>query len=227
MFGSIGYADSIVILVGAWLVWFAFSLVKTVRGGSGPTLVLTRFAINDAPGAPVVVEIAGRASGIVGWMLGLLRLGAETSLLVTDRQIVFRTGGLFGEIHHVIPASSVASTHCGITKPLWAFVTFLLFTLLALLSLLTLASNYTPGAFGSSDILAAGLLGVMLNLIISFCLLAFYFFRRKLTIAIESDGGLLAGLSFKRGIVENISVDLPQTIAAIKAINLRVLNARK
>ncbi len=224
MLGSFGVSELMTIFIVGGVL--SVLLGRIALGAGGPTLVLKRFVVSQTPDSQVVVEIVGRAAGLLGWLLGVLRLGAETSLLVTDRQVVFRRGSLGGEIHHVIALSSVASTHCGFAKSVWAFFLGIIFGLLSLSSLFLTLVRYSAAYSPDSTLLAAGLFGVLVNALIGAALLALYFFRRKLTIAVESNGGICPTLSFKRSIVENVVVDLPQVIGAIRAINHRVLQAQ-
>jgi len=52
-----------------------------------------------------------------------------------------------------------------------------------------------------------------------------YFFSKKIAVLVESS--LHAhGVSFKRSLIENVSVDLPQALRAISVINNRILAAQ-
>ena len=45
-------------------------------------------------------------------------------------------------------------------------------------------------------------------------------------IAIETKGGNIIGLSFKRSVIENVSVNIDQAKKAIKLINEKLINSQ-
>jgi hypothetical protein len=47
--------------------------------------------------------------------------------------------------------------------------------------------------------------------------------RRRLAITFETAGGLKLGLNFKRRIVENRLVDMPEALALVDLINRRIV----
>ncbi len=211
--------------------WFAILLALLVAAlasravgglGAGPLLALKRFAVNDAPGSPALVEIVGRASGLTGWVLGLSKVGTETSFVVTERNVVFRSRRLGGESHHVVPLSAVSSTQCGYAKPVWALVLGTLSVAFGFIGLLAVLVRAAAGSYRVPNALSADVLAVLLYLLAGGALLAWFAFRRTLVIRVESSGGLVPSLAFKRSIVENVTIDLPNVIAAVKAINHRL-----
>src|ERR1035437_3563240 len=84
----------IAIIVVGGIVWRG-----RTRYVSGTTIVLTRFRINEDPAARTAVEIAGRVSGIVSWILTLLQLSPEIEFVVTDSEVMMRWASLSGVQH--------------------------------------------------------------------------------------------------------------------------------
>src|SRR5258708_1073082 len=70
---------------------------------SGTPVVLKRFHVNEDPSAKTAVEITGRISGIVSWVLTLLRLEPKFELTVTDSEATIRSGSLRGTAQLCIP----------------------------------------------------------------------------------------------------------------------------
>jgi len=56
-------------------------------------------------------------------------LDAESTLQVSDLQVTFKSSSLFGQVHQVVPLASIASTHCGCTRPLGALLLGVVFLL--------------------------------------------------------------------------------------------------
>lgn len=180
---------------------------------SGPPLVLQKFFLDSTGRAPNLVEIQGRAQGFISWLLTAMSLDATTSLIVTRNEISFRSAKLSGERAIVVPLSSVASLQYGYSKPI----------ILIWLSVIIVGLSLWAGLSMNNSWLLLG--GFALSAI----LLIAYVFSKKMAIAIETNGGMPPfGLSFKRGVIEGISVDLAQTRSAVEFINWAIqTNARK
>jgi len=183
------------------------------RGGiriTGPTLVLRRFKIDEAPSANVLVDIVGRASGITAWLLTVMGFDAETNLKITGEEVSFRSSSLFGQTHQVVPLTSVSSTHCGYSKPLGYLIIGAIFLIGGILS--------GVGQRGGGIIL--------IGLIIGGIFLLAYYLSKKIVISLETSGGMVLGLSFKRSVIENVSVDIEQALKVIGIVNQRVIKSQ-
>jgi hypothetical protein len=81
----------------------------------GRALVLKQFEIDSQNGR---VIISGRKSGILSWLLCRLGIDAVTTLEATPKEMVFRSGSLFGEITTSCPVRKLSSVQCGYAKPI-------------------------------------------------------------------------------------------------------------
>jgi hypothetical protein len=54
-----------------------------------------------------------------------------------------------------------------------------------------------------------------------------YILEKKLIISVETYGGQVIGLIFKRSVIENLPIDINSTINATNLINLKVINSQK
>jgi len=87
-------------LVG--LIGVLVFLSKSRKGGGdgiGPILVLRKFEVNPDPAAEFHLVIVGRAKGLVGLLLTLLRVSPESSLIVRKTDLTLDTMGLLGRNH--------------------------------------------------------------------------------------------------------------------------------
>lgn len=212
MFG-IGFQELIILAVIVFIV-VGGGLVRRGGGGiriTGPTLVLRRFKIDEAPLANILVEIVGRASGVTAWLLTVIGFDAETSLKVTDKEITFRSSSLFGQTYQVLPLQSVSSTHCGYSKPIGYFIMGAIFLIGGLLSWL--------GQRGGNTIILPGL-------VIGGIFLTAYYLSKKIVISLETNGGMVLGLSFKRSVIENVSIDIEQALKVIRILNQKVIESQ-
>ena len=177
---------------------------------SGPELVIRRFHIDEAA-EDLNVEIVGRASGITAWFLTVIGIDAETKLLVHKTKISFKSASLSGELHQVVPMASISSTHCAYSKPI-----FLLFFGIIL---------FIAGLISSQVVNVSGLL--IVGLVIGGIFVLLYFLSKKISIVLETSGGMQLSLSFKRSVIENVSIDLDQALKVIKIINDNIVKQQQ
>ncbi len=196
IFDNLGSVEIIIILFVV-LVLFGglFARKGTGLRISGPELVLRRFHIDEAA-EDLNVEIVGRASGLTAWLLTVMGLDAETKLLVHKTKISFKSVSLSGELHQVVPMASISSTRCGYSKPIaLLFLGVILFIAGILLS------------------------QVVIGLIVGGIVIVLYFISKKTSIVLETSGGMQLGLSFKRSVIENVSIDIEEALKVIRIIN--------
>lgn len=210
---DIGMLELIVIAVVVFML-IGGVLARRDGGGirvAGPTLVLRRFEIDEAPSADVLVDIVGRASGITAWLLTVMGFDAETSLRVTGEEVSCRSASLFGQTYQVVPLPSVSSTHCGYSKPIGYLIIGGIFLIGGILS------GVSRG--GSGGIILTGL-------VIGGICLAAYYLSKKIVISLETRGGMVLGLAFKRSVIENVSVDIEQALKVIGIVNQKVIESQ-
>lgn len=188
----------------------------------GPTLVLRQFHLNGLSRDGVFLRIVGRPSGLVSWLLTLLRLENQTTLEVNRERFLLRSASLYGEVHHVVPLTGIASINCGYSKP------FHLLLIGALLLLIGLGSAL--GTLGEGRGTGEGV-GLSVAVLFGFVLLAgpfalWYHLSRKLVLAVRSRGGDSHGLVFKPSVIEGVSVDLDRALQAMALIQRKVLEAQ-
>lgn len=206
MFGLIGLPELLILGVLAGL-----ATLFGKRGAlaiTGPALVLRKFEVNATGSVAVIIE--GRPSGVVAWALTTVGLDTLTTLTVTDQQVSFKSAGLSGEIHHVVPSAEISSTHCGYAQPIWLLILGGGILLLSMLS-----------ALNSRDAAQTFIGGILLAAICG----AIYLMQRKIAITVETSGGMVVGLAFKPSVIENVSVNLIDALRAIKRIN-RIVTER-
>src|SRR5712672_242557 len=86
----------------------------------GTLMVLNKFRINQDPSVGPAVEIIGRASGIVSWVLTVLNLNPENRLIVSDSEVSIRSASLSGIEHTYIPMGKITATVCGYQRSILA-----------------------------------------------------------------------------------------------------------
>ena len=122
VFLSVLWFIAIVVVIG--LVWRGRKSFVT-----GTSIVLKRFRINESAAVGPAVEISGRASGLVSWILNLLGLEPGVDLTVTDTEVLIRSESLRGVLHTYIPLGKVTAAVCGYQRSIWALGLAILFRL--------------------------------------------------------------------------------------------------
>ncbi len=210
MFG-IGVPELIILLA----IVIGATLLKRRSGGvniTGPSLVLRKFSIKKDAANGYLIEIIGRASGLIAWLLTVMQLDTKTSLKITQRDILFKSSSLFGQTYQVSPLPSISSTHCGYSKP----IGYLIFGTFFIIGGLYWGLVQYRGS------------GIMLGgLLIGLVFFIAYWLSKKITISIQTKGGMIMGLSFRRSVIENVPVDIQKAMQAISIINKNMIESQK
>jgi hypothetical protein len=218
---GVGFGISTIVWVGAIIVvaviWWRGRRSSYV---SGTLVVLKRFHVNEDPSAKAAVEITGRISGIVSWVLTLLRLEPEFELTVTDSEATIRSGSLSGILHMCIPIGKISASICGYQRSILAFGFAILFSVGFVLNLLSGFFENDRSQVGSDMGYAFGFL------ILAAVAALIYFLSRRIGIGFFFETEHPYGFVFKRSVIENVSVDLPEALRVIAVINARILKAQ-
>ena len=67
----------------------------------------------------------------------------------------------------------------------------------------------------------------LLSLIIGGIFLVAYWLSKKMTISVETYGGMIMVLTFKGSVIENIPVDIQQAVQAIEVVNKKVIESHR
>ncbi len=203
-------------------VIFFVSLTSLRRGGSihsftSTTLVLRRFRIIRNPASPTdsVIQIAGRPSGIISWILTTIGLADETTLVVTGREITFLDASIRGQHHSVVSLTSISSLHCGYIKPIWPIVVAGMCFL-----------GGIAGALKSDQEFGSRLGSLGGGLVVGGIFLLFYWLSRRINIRLQARGSAWLGLTFKPSVIENVQVDIGQAKNVIGIIHALVMQAQ-
>lgn len=198
------------LLIVGLIVLGVLSYLARTRGVSvpGPALVLKEFTVSPRPIDSYYIRISGRPQGVLAWLLSLSGIGTDTSFYVSAGDVNFSSASLSGKFRSFVPLRNVASAHSGYSQNI-----ALIFVagILALGGLIVAASVKEGGA-------TVFLVGLVLA---ALCLLAFWL-SRKMILAIETNGGMILGVKFKRSLIENVPVDFQETAEAIRVLNLLI-----
>lgn len=170
------------------------------------TLVLTHFEYSEQEGRDELVRICGRQSGFIGWLLVKLKLGAETTLIVTKKELLIKSSSLSGEFHSNMSLKNISSSHCGFYKP----IIYLILGIVLLIAALVAMSEVAVWA------------GVLV-LIVAAIFFALYYFKKMIRIMVQTKGGGIFGMCFSPSFIEGINVNIEKAQEVVALINKYML----
>ena len=192
----------------------------------GTPIVLKTFRVDESPDAQTPVEIVGRSSGIISWVFTLLKIQSEIHLVVSNNEISIRYASLSGLQDVYIPLGQISATVCGFQRSILAFAFAVYFSAQFLLTLVTgifLGAGQETLAASSAVLTGLGFVGFGYLVFAAIAALV-YFLSKRIGITIET--AHLYGIAFKKSVIENVSIDMPEATRAIGVINSRVLAAQ-
>ncbi len=176
-------------------------------------LVLKRWRISDLETGDDegFVDIAGRQSGLIAWLLALCGIDPTTSFNATHEGITFRSTSLSGSNLVFIAYDCVSSVSWGYFKP-WksAAIIFILMLMPSSGCLTAMFSGVGSDALslpGIGDMFMGFVAGALLAAAVA---LLYYFLNRLLTIQVAEIAGAAYSIQFKRSVIESIDVDAKQ-----------------
>ncbi len=188
-----------------WIVIIGGAVSLARRGVvyvPGPALVVRQFTINPMR-ADGLVTLVGRPAGIIGWFLNHIGIDTTTTLLITQDYIYLTSTNLSGQSRQSAPMHNVASTHCGYSiNLLWLILAVM--TPLGGFAMTMAVREFWPFLF---------------SVALALCCVLLFYLSKKLMIAFETNGGLILGVTFKKGIIENVPVDIDQVTQVVMLFN--------
>ena len=174
------------------------------------TLVLTKFQMLESEDSDELLSIAGRKSGLIGWLLTKIGLDAETTIRVTKKELLMKSSSLAGESYSIMTLKNISSSHCGFYKPITLFILAVILVLLGLLIMMFVS-------FG---------IGIFIMILGAICY-AIYYFNKKIRIMVQTKGGGIFGMCFSPSLIEGIDVDMEKAKSAVELIQKYMLIEQK
>lgn len=149
------------------------------------------------------VHIVGRASGLISWILSLLKIDAVSEVEVQDDLIKFTQSSLSGREIRIIPLKSITSAFYAYEKP-WKKVATIISLSLAFMLM---------GMFGLADgsLVGLGFFGIVGGVI-------YYVLSKKLKVAVVDASGWTGSFAFKRSVIEGQNINEEQAYQVIEII---------
>jgi hypothetical protein len=152
------------------------------------------------PSAPYFILVSGRQSGLIGWLLSVLRIDATTTLRVDSKGIVFHSGSLAGFATRYIPFPAVSAVVHGYHKPWFGAI-------VVALVVLAIGGALAAGVISAAFSPRLSMLGLPIGLVLGLGAgLIYYLLNTSMLVAITEHGGTSSSICFKRSVIEGVSV---------------------
>lgn len=153
----------------------------------------------------VIVDIAGRSSGIISWLMSKIGVDPTENFTATREGISFRPSSLTGTDMRFVPYECVSSVAWGYFKPLWrALVCFLAATIIAaFIAWLLINELQSGGKVSDFGQFLAVVIGVVVGAVVAGW---YYHFNRMLTIQFTEVAGHQFRIQFKASFIEGLEV---------------------
>ena len=188
---------------------------------AGPNLALLELRVGSDQTSGEFLYILGRRSGLVAWIMSLFGLTSQTSFSVTDDDVMRETAGPWGFESCYAPLAEVSASRCSYYRAFWVLVLSLAFYLYGLLTLAIAMSRSNDYERQTAMAAASGTLWI--GLICGTVCYIWYALSKRVVISVAARGDVSLGISFKRSVVENVGVDLSQTVEAVDLMNSQIL----
>ena len=193
------------------ILFFSFVSFVLVLGGGNKSKgvgILKAFQVDESGLTGCYLAIQCRAQGLVSFILNLMKLEPNTTLVVSEGVISIEISSIKGKSKTMTPITQVAGFHGGYSKPIDIIITGILCAIFFNIGdwlMYTLGDVY----FGLS------FFGLLIMLV---CILL-YIFSKKLYMGYETSGGETYMLEFKKGVLGSMSVDIDKVNHALDLVN--------
>jgi len=205
--GGLGAFLPLIIIFAIFYFLFKGRSTVSKQQFMSPTLVLTEFETDKIESTGSLMNIKGRASGIISWLFTIIGIDSITSFNVSAEKILFKSSSLYGETQQVAPLRNISSSQCGYYKPIGYII----------LAGIILFAGVVAGLIEHS-------IGVIvLALIIAAIFFIAYALSKNISISVETYGGIVLGIRFKRSVIENVAVDIEKAKKVIEIISQKIV----
>jgi len=176
---------------------------------TGTPWILKTFQIDQTGQTGAHIFIEARQPGIFAFILNLIGLDPTAQLKVTKGAVSFRATSLTGMTETSTSLTQIGSFQGGYSKPIGYLVLALVVPIFSIFLDIAI------------ETIAFTIIGLFLTVIF----LIVYALQKNLAFGFETSGGAYYGMSFKRGILNNVSIDIDQVENALLLVNALIGSA--
>ena len=165
--------------------------------------ILKTFQIDQTGQTGAHLYIEARQPGLIAFILNIIGLDPTAQLKVTRGAVSFRSTSLSGMTETSTALTQIGSFQGGYSKPIELLFGALFFMIVGLI----VGISFEEMTFFTIGLVIAGI-----------CVIA-YALQKNLSFGFETSGGAYYGMAFKRGVLNNVSVDIKQVEIALQLVN--------
>ena len=212
----------------AFAALITFSIVRGSRNKyvAATSTVIHSFSIQTEASGEPYIHVVGRHKGVLAWILSSLNIENTVELTVTEKDWALRDASLSGMRVEYLPLKNVGASICGYQRSQFALFFSLLFGLLSagrmigtlpdVVDFLKTHSEAIREATATQ--LASDFASILLWSVLCGIAFLFYYTSKRVAFGVRSDGAV-AGILFKRSLLENKVIDLAEAERATSIIN--------
>jgi len=190
----------------------------------GRALVLSELNLSPDAENQDLIYIRGHAAGLFAWFFSLIGLRQQATFRLSQQELLVNQNSLFGYDLDSVPIRNLSSSRCGyyraITFLVLAFGLYAWGGLRILVAVTRTQNDYAQQTEFRG--LAVSLVGIVALGAVSYLV---YALSKRFYLRVETNGGEHLGLTFKRSLIGNVVVELPQAITATEILNRKILEA--
>ena len=165
--------------------------------------ILKTFQIDQTGQTGAHLYIEARQPGLIAFILNIIGLDPTAQLKVTRGAVSFRSTSLSGMTETSTALTQIGSFQGGYSKPIKLLFGALFFMVVGLI----VGISFEEMTFFTIGLVVAAI-----------CVIA-YALQKNLSFGFETSGGAYYGMAFKRGVLNNVSVDIKQVEIALQLVN--------
>ena len=205
----------------ALTAYLALDLWRLTR--FGPAFAIQELTLGSGDPAQPLLVMRGRSSGLVQWACTLLGLSADIRLEVSSAEFRMDRMSLKGFDALYAPMHDLSSSRCGYYRAISLLLIALSIVCSAMLQLYT-AWN-TAEAYRRLDALGDAGPAAMFAAVAAAIAYGFYELSKRIVVSVETSGGEVARMAFKRNVIENVTIGMEQALEAVAVLNGAILKA--
>lgn len=217
-FGVPSWQTVVIVSLAAYL---AVDLWRLNRFGHAYTI--QELTLGDRDGGQRLLLMRGRSSGLAQWLGTLLGLSADVRLEVTKAELSLERMSLFGFDAFYVPMHDLSSSRCGYYRAISLLLVALSLVVNALLQVTTAWIEVDPYARLAALTVAGR--SAMISAVAAVVAYGLYGLSKRIIVSVETGGGVVSAVAFKRNVIENVTIGMEQALEAVAVLNDAMLTA--
>lgn len=191
--------------------------------GMGTSMVLQVFQIDQNPSAEQIIMVRGRPAGILGWLLNLFHLEYDETLRAGQYDLTVERSSLNGFSSQYLPLRDIGFVLCQYYRAFSFLIFSLILLLLGILTFLWLVFDGPDSPYARQKAFSEAYLSLLGFVVLATVFYLIYMLSKRIIVSVETSGGSPCGISFRRSIIGNQTVEFAQGLDLAEVLNNKIL----